>query len=707
MLKSLSFVAAAAVFSSCGKVPNTSKRVAPLNLAAEESQKPEDPYLWLEEVEGQKAVQWCDAQNALAVHNLQSSKSFEEIRAVYEQAFSREDKIVNPYIHKGMVYNFWTDKNHPHGIWRRTPLTEFRKSPEPNWEVLLDIDNLREKEKTSWVYRRAQFCKESNHVLITLSPGGSDKNVVREFDIQSKAFVKGGFELPASKGWATWLQKDQILITRDFGEGSLTESGYPRENRILKRGQKLEDATLLHRMPKAHMLSDPKLIKVDGKQYAYIEDWVDFYHFQYHLYEIGKKKPQTIPVPDHASLQGFHKGWALFKLGRDWISGETLLRQDSLIAMDLRNLKQSPELLFSPATADRYAIHANESQVLVHATTGRSANIYALEQTGSEWESKTLKAPTGTLEFMDNHSPEDGYWVLQEDYLVPPTLHHLDPKTGNWSKQQSTPERFDSSKYQVKYVWYTSKDGTKVPYSLIHKKNLKRNGKNPTILYGYGGFRISLEPYYLDGMAQSWLDAGGVYAIAHIRGGGEFGTRWHEASLKHNRMRCYEDFTAAAEHLIASKITSPDHLGISGGSNGGLLVGACMVLRPDLFRAVLCTVPLLDMQRYHLLHAGSSWIAEYGDPDVRADWEVIKTYSPYHNLKEGVIYPEVFFYTSMLDDRVHPGHARKMAAKMQDMGIPNVHFYESKEGGHSAGTNYKQKAKLKAMRLGFLLDALK
>lgn len=670
----------------------------------------EDPYLWLEDVSGEKPIGWVKEQNAKTQKVLEAEPQFTAIRDKTLEVINSRARIPGVVKRGAFLYNFWQDEKNIRGVWRRTTMVEYKKA-EPAWETVLDLDQLAKNEKENWVWKGSTCLYPSyDRCLLSLSRGGADANVVREFDVIKKAFVAGGFELKEAKGSASWAGRDTVLVQTDFGAGSMTKSGYPRVAKEWQRGTPIESAKLIYEVQDADIAVSH--FQVDEKGYKarqFIDRAVTFFSSERFLREGAKLT--KLDVPADAKMT-YARGMLWVRLKSSWATGDRTYAQGTLIAMDFDRFlrgERNFDVIFEPT--DRKSLAGwtlTRNFLIINELDNVKNRLYEMQLKNGKWIRRAIAMPgLGTVSASAVDADEsDDYFLTLTDYLTPSTL--LLAKGGTDAREvlKSLPAFFDASPYKVEQLEVASKDGERIPYFVVMNKNTKFDGKNPTLLYGYGGFEISLTPMYSAAVGNAWLNNGGVYVVANIRGGGEFGPRWHQAGLKANRQKVFDDFIAIAEDLIAKKVTSPRHLAISGGSNGGLLVGAVAVQRPELFRAVLCIVPLLDMKRYHKLLAGASWVAEYGNPDDAAEWEFISKYSPYQNVKSGVRYPKILFVTSTRDDRVHPGHARKMMARMMEQGH-DVFYYENIEGGHAASANNAQLAYRTALQYSFLLKELK
>jgi len=671
-----------------------------------------DPYAWLEEVEDAKALDWVKAQNAKAEAEIASTPRFKQLEASILTILDSDAKI--PAVQKigEYYYNFWKDKQHERGLWRRTTLAEYRK-PQPQWETVLDLDALNQAEGLSgdekWVWHGADCRKpDYSRCLIALSHGGSDADVTREFDLTSKSFLKDGFFRPAAKGGLGWKDADTVYVYTDFGDGSMTSSGYPRIVKEWKRGTPLSAATVVYEGKTDDMYIAAMRDDTPGFERDFVSRTIAFYNDELYLRGADGKLTK-IDAPNSANKGAFRE-WLTLELREPWTVGGKTYAAGSLLAARFDDFiagKREFEVLFAPTDRTSLASFSFTRHHLVLNVLEDVKNKLSVLTPGAEgWKkSAFVGAPAfGTLAVAAVDADEsDAVWLTAADYLTPSTLSLAE--IGQAPEQlKSMPAFFDASRDVIEQHFATSKDGTKVPYFLVRPKDLKYDGNAPTLLYGYGGFEISLTPSYSGSVGKGWLEQGGVYVVANIRGGGEYGPRWHQAALKANRHKAYEDFAAVAQDLIANKITQPKRLGIQGGSNGGLLTGNMLTQYPELFGAVVVQVPLLDMKRYSHLLAGASWMAEYGNPDT-ADWDYIQKFSPYHLFDPAKTYPPTLFMTSTRDDRVHPGHARKMMAKMLDAG-KDVRYFENVEGGHGGAANNAQTAHMNALAFTFLWQQL-
>ena len=676
-------------------------------MSNNDDNKMKDPYLWLEDVEGKEALQWVESQNELTKERYSQAETFDETYNYLLDDYNSVDRIPFPSIRGQYIYNFWRDKNNIRGIWRRTSLESYQNDA-PEWETVIDVDLLANEENKNWVWRGANCLgPDFKKCLVSLSDGGKDASVLREYDIETKTFVEDGFFAPEAKQYSDWINEDQVLIATDFGEGTLNESGYARQVRLWNRGDNLLSSEILFEGGYQDIFSFPfSEIRPDGNYFGVLEG-PTFFTKILHLY--SNDKLIKVDLPLKVDIYGTYQNLLLISIAEEWLG----FAIGSLLAVNIEDAlaqnitSKSVKMLFEPTdTSFLRSVSIGKDQILVNTLDNIKGKITHFKKIGKTWFESNLR---GFDEDMLSISASDNWsniTFIGSESFTQPTGLYFSEDSEEFKKIKSLPRKFDPSVYEVNQFFSQSKDGTEIPYFQISRNDMVLNSSNPTLLYGYGGFEISLTPSYLSAFSRKWLDQGGVYVIANIRGGGEYGPKWHQSALKANRQRAYDDFISIAEDLISKGVTSPKNLGIRGGSNGGLLVGAVVTQRPDLFNAVICAVPLLDMYRYDKLLAGASWVDEYGDPDNEDEWEFIKKYSPYQNVFPNREYPEIYFYTSTKDDRVHPGHARKMAKKMLDQGHKII-YYENVEGGHSAASNYEQSAFMSALQLEYLNDKLK
>jgi len=691
-----------------------------LTTAAPARAADDDPWLWLEEVQGDKALDWVRERNAATRRRLEAWPGFGTTRERILQVLDSRDRIPAIARRGDFVYNFWQDADHPRGLWRRTTLAEYRQAT-PAWELLLDVDALGRSEGVNWVWAGASCLgPDYTRCLLKLSRGGADAQEVREFDTVTRQFVAGGFSLPEAKSDVVWLDRDTLFVGTDFGPGSLTDSGYPRLIKRWRRGQPLAEAVTVFEAQRSDVAASVHVDPTPGHQRTLLKRAPDFFSSEEFLLVDGQLR--KLDKPADAQL-GFWYGQVLLALRSDWAQGGTTWPRGALLAGDAQAFLDGESrwtALFTPTATRSLAGYALlRHSVLLELLDNVAGRLQEQRFDGRRWQLREVDAPfPGTLHVQSLHDvqvPDDplgeNYLLGYTDFLTPESL--LLGRSGSDRRDplKARPAFFDATGMRVEQRFATSNDGTRVPYFVVWPKGATADGSNPTLLYGYGGFEVPLQPQYSGGFGTAWYGRGGVQVVANIRGGGEFGPGWHQAALKGQRQKAFDDFIAVAEDLVAQRITQPRRLAIQGGSNGGLLVGAVMLQRPELFRAVVCQVPLLDMRRYHRLLAGASWMGEYGDPDDPVQWEWISRYSPYQNVPDatampaGTRLPAVLFTTSTRDDRVHPGHARKMAARLREHGH-DAWLYENIEGGHGGAADNAQRADMLALEFAFLWQEL-
>ena len=699
----------------------------------------EDPYRWLEEVGGDDALAWVEERNRATRDAFANDPAFEALERRVRSILDADDRI--PYVYKAgeAFYNFWQDETNPRGLWRRTTLEEYRK-PDPEWEIVLDLDALGRDEGENWVYSGASILVPTyDRALLRLSRGGADAVVVREFDLVAKDFIEDGFTLPESKGTVAWAGPDEIFVATNFGPGTMTDSGYARIVKLWQRGQPLEDAKTVFEGKTSDVSVGAYAELTPGYEMQFVFRGRDFYNSDRFVRrgdelarrtsdrqvtdtltaskldpsdDVARRSRRLVPleIPTDAGY-AVHRGWLYVVPRSDWMAGGRTYATGSLLAIEMNGFlagERDLAVLFEPGDTTALAGYSlTRNHVLVNildnvrnrievATPGPDgwsvAPLQGVEAAGFQTLGASAVDPDG----------DDRYFLQSTDYLTPPTLSIAsvgdDPVV-----LKRAPAKFDAGGLAITQHWATSADGTRIPYFEVSR--VERTEPRSTLLYGYGGFRIPQVPAYSAGIGSAWLERGGVYVVANIRGGGEFGPAWHQAALKAERPRAFEDFIAVADDLIRRGVTTSKQLGTMGGSNGGLLMGNMLTMRPDLFGAIVAQVPLFDMRRYHELLAGASWMAEYGDPDDPDEWAFIKGFSPYHNLSPDEDYPQLLVTTSTRDDRVHPGHARKLVAKMRAMGH-DVLYYENVEGGHAGAADNAQRAYMWTLAYEFLRQAL-
>jgi prolyl oligopeptidase len=650
-----------------------------------------DPYLWLEDVTGDQALDWVRARNAETAGELTETERFGTLRDEIREVLDADDRI--PYVRRRgeYLYNFWQDASHPRGLWRRSTLQEYRRE-KPNWELLLDLDVLAEAEGENWVWQGATVLRPGfRRALIELSRGGADATVVREFDLDERRFVTDGFTLPEAKSNVGWIDADRVYVGTDFGEGSLTSSGYPRITKEWRRGTPLEESVTVFEGKPDDVSVTAAHDPTEGYERDFVFRSIDFYRSERHL-----RTPEglvRIDVPEDASTSVYRE-WMLVRLRSPWQVGGVDYPAGVLLAIKFEGFVAGDRgfiVLFEPDQHTSLEYYAwTRNHLLLSTLSDVKTELRVLTPGAGRWDEQPLAgAPAfGSAEILDTDPDvSDEYLLNTSGYTVPATLTY-GQVGGEVELLKQAPAFFDIEGISVEQFFATSLDGTKIPYFVVRPRDSEAG---PTLLTGYGGFEVSLTPGYSGVIGRGWLERGGTYVVANIRGGGEYGPEWHTQAIKAARHKVYEDFSAVAADLVERGITTAERLGIQGGSNGGLLMGVMLTRYPQLFGAIVSQVPLLDMKRYHKLLAGASWMAEYGDPDDPDEWSFISQYSPYQNVHSGRCYPPTLFVTSTRDDRVHPAHARKMVAKMRELGYP-VHYHENIEGGHGAAADNEQLA---------------
>jgi len=683
-----------------------------ISLAAM-AQTTDDPYLWLEDVLGDKPLAWVRSRNAESQPLIEGRPEFKPIHERLLGIYNSRERIPAVVKRGKWLYNFWQDAANPRGLWRRTTLDEYRKK-DPAWETVIDVDKLDADEKQPWVWGGADcLYPDYTRCLVRLAPGGSDAAEVREFDTVAKAFVKDGFNVPLAKSDTAWRDRDTVYVATDFGAGSLTTSGYPRIVKEWKRGTPLAAAKTVLEGKASDVSVSAGVYNEKGRRYEMAVDAVSFFEKDSYL-RVGDEW-KRLDVPRDADV-GFGNGYLFLQLKKDWAPVSagvaSTYKAGALIAQKLDAFldgKRAFDVIFEPREGVALqAFGVTRGYAVLDILDHVKSRIAEVRMLDGVWIQRQVPVPeSATIHIAPvDHDENDDYWMTMTSFTQPTTLYLASAGKPEREPLKSLPAFFDAKGLVTEQFEATSKDGTKIPYFVVHRKDAKFDGANPTILYGYGGFEISMTPNYSGTIGSAWLERGGVYALANIRGGGEFGPEWHLTARREGRHKAHDDFIAVAEDLIARKVTSPRHLGIVGGSQGGLLVGAAFTQRPDLYRAVVCQVPLLDMRRFNKLLAGASWMDEYGDPDKPGDWAFISKYSPYQNVVKDRKYPKILFVTSTRDDRVHPGHARKMVAKMREQGH-DVLYYENIEGGHAAASTPTQQAYMWALTYTFLWNELR
>jgi len=706
----------ALILSACDKPAQESNDTAPTvkEPVQETSAKAEDQYLWLEDVLGEESLAWVRAENARTLGILESDPRFHDVEARALGIYNATDKILYADRSGDEMHDFWRDETNVRGVWRKTSVEAYAAGS-PIWETVLDIDALAEAEGRNWVYKGRNCLMSAGRCVVQLSDGGTDSVVLREFDVANRRFVEGGFESPNAKQWANWLDADTLLIATGFGPETINTSGYPRQVRLWDRDSPLSEARLVFEGPATDAFEFPVVSHRDDGTHALVVQGPDFFTQTLHL--LDKDESLTVlPLPQDVSMQGFMGDRMIASLRSDWTVGGATYASGSVVSVTIADLvngtpEASLSTVYAPdAVSSVKSVTVAKDRIYIALLSNVTGRLLAAEAGESGWTISEIGLPeNGSLNVRAADDTANDVFVSFESYLQPESLYRV-MQNGEVRLVQALPERFDPDNFVTEQKFATAPDGVQIPYFMIRPKDLEFDGQRPTLLYAYGGFEQSSTPGYTFPIGNSpnmtsWLEAGGTLVVANIRGGGEFGPKWHQAALKENRQVAFDDMIAVAEDLIATGLTNPRRLGAMGRSNGGLLMGAMLTQRPDLFNAIVCGVPLLDMLRYHKLLAGASWIAEYGNPDIPEEAEFISAWSPYQKMGEMEAYPEVLFYSSTRDDRVHPGHGRKMAARMRELGHSFL-YYENIEGGHAGSSDLKQRAFMDSLQIVYLMQKL-
>ncbi len=692
---------AAVALVSCSTANTTSTAPQPQGMAM----TGEDPYLWLEEVEGERALAWVREQNERSLGQLESDPRFAQLHQDALALANSRDRLPLGGIHDGYYYNFWQDATHVRGIYRRAPIADFARNGDPQWQTVLDIDALAAAENANWVFKGADCLEGTTRCLISLSDGGKDATTYREYDLATRSFVAGGFVVPEAKSGVTWLDQNTLLVATDWGDGSMTESGYPYILRRWTRGTPLASATEVMRGQASDVgVFAGVLQDTDGRRVPIAVQATTF--FESVNYRLDGATPQRINLPAKASIQGLYQGQLIATLQEEWRGHP----QGALIAYPLSetgNEAPNVSVLFAPnARQSIEGVAITRDAILVAGYENVRGRMLRIARSGGAWSTTDIALPeNGSVSFAGSSATESQAFATFQDFLTPSTLYALDQRATTARAVRSLPAQFDASPYISEQFEAVSADGTRVPYFVLRRRDMPMNGENPTLLYAYGGFQVSYTPGYSPNVGKLWLDRGGVYVLANIRGGGEFGPAWHQAGLRTNRQVIYDDFYAVERDLVERRITSPRRLGIMGGSNGGLLMGVMLNQHPEMINAAVVQVPLLDMLRYDQLLAGASWVDEYGSPSNAEERAFLETITPYQNLRPRDDFPVPFVLTSTKDVRVHPGHARKYVARMIELGMP-VLYYENIDGGHSAAANLNEAARRRALEYTYLMQRL-
>jgi prolyl oligopeptidase len=673
-----------------------------------------DPFRWLEDIDAPLSMAWVEGQNARSAKRLEGDPRYETFHTEARAIFTAEDRIATPHFRAGGLDNFWQDAAHVHGVWRHASVASYRTAT-PQWETLLDLDALSKAEGKNWIWKGADCLKPAQTLcLVRLSNGGSDAVEDREFDTTTRTFVTGGFHFPNGKQNLDWLDHDHVIATREWTLGEVTTSGYGYVVKVVDRAGATRE---VFRGARTDVSAGPTVLYGEGGRAdgVILRRGLTFFESEFSLLTdplSGKGGPVRIPLPPKVQLETYVDGQVVFSLKQPWAAGGKTYGAGSVISYDLAELKRDPaaarpQLVFAPGPHDSVqTVDASKDRLIVTLLRDVKGAVDTYDHKAGVWLGHALPLPANANINQVSASDDDDQVIFTaEGFLDPTSLWLADAAAFTAAKIKTLPARFDASKDVVEQYWATSTDGTKIPYFVVRPKAMKADGSTPTIMYGYGGFEIAKPPVYVPEMGKIWLERGGAYVIANIRGGGEFGPAWHDAVLREKRQLAFDDFAAVARDMFKRKITSPRRLGIYGRSNGGVLTTVSMTQHPELWNAIVIESPLIDMLRYNHLSAGASWVAEYGDPDVPADREFIAKYSAYQNLKPGVKYPEPYITTNTRDDRVHPGHPRKYAAMLEQMGIPYL-YYEQTFGGHANDADPELNARRWARHYVYLAQKL-
>lgn len=681
------------------------------------SNTPSDPLSkdlsYLEEIESPQVRRFVEVENVLSTARLKTDPLFPVIEKEILDIVTAKDKLPMFFFLHGYLYQYWQDQIHVRGQLKRIAVADFNAKKD-NWEVAFDLDKLAKAEGQNWVWKSLNcYKKDQTKCLFFLSNGGKDAITAREYDLNKKEFVQDGFSFPESKSQFEWYNENTILWTDATNPKKLTTSGYPQVLKSIKRGQKLDEATFITDVPQHYVSIDCWSLEDQGNLHFVIYKSISFYEYEvYYLADLATQKLVKVPIPKDAEFRTIFKDQIVFSIKSDYPLGPKVARPGTLLSFPLFTLQtmQNPEIIFLPSNTEvLQATTTSRDRLWLSTLSDVKRTLMTVDRVNNKWVLKKFNHQ------LPNHT--QGNWALQAidndtnrtyfnytNFLTPSQIYFseaADKPNLKLKLVKTAPKRFDAAKFTSEQFKVKSKDGTLIPYFVVRAKNLKYDGKNPTLQYGYGGFEAAMTPYYLGVPGKVWLSRGNVYVLANIRGGGEYGPEWHKAALGVNRQKAFDDFAAVSEDLIKRKITSSQHLGIMGGSNGGLLTSALLVQRPDLYSAVVSEVPLTNMIRFNKLLAGASWQAEYGNPDIPTERDALMKYSPLHNIRPGTKYPEPFYITSTKDDRVHPAHARQMVARLKQLGYP-VLYFENIDGGHGRAANLKEYATMLGMEYTYL-----
>ncbi len=671
----------------------------------------DDPYIWLEDWTGPRAMAWVEAENARTLKRLQGDPRYKAFHGEALAIAAAKDRIAYPSLINGRVFNLWRDAEHPQGIWRYTSEAGYAAA-DPTWTTILDLDALSKAEGKKWVWKGASCLDpDERFCLLNLSDGGEDAVTLREFDLQTGSFVEGGFNLPTSKQNEAWLDKNILLIARDWGAGTMTTSGYPFVLKTLKRGQPLSAAQEIYRGEAGDQVGVWPFILSDGQgnRAAFVRRGTTF--FSNETFLLTPQGPKKLPLPGKSNIQGMVDGHVLIQTSEEWKSGGVTVPTGAVATVTLKDIEDggvlTPTVIFAPnARQSVDGVTATKTRVIVAINDNVRGRALVFTPGTTGWTSTPLTLPdNASIGVVAATDKSDLAYVNVTGFLDPTTLWSVDAANPAPKQVKALPAKFDAANHVVEQFEAVSTDGTRIPYFIVHRKDIALDGSTPTIMTAYGGFEVSNTPSYGAITGKLWLERGGSYVLANIRGGGEFGPAWHQAGLKTKRQIIYDDFAAVARDIFARKLSSPERFGIYGGSNGGLLMGVEFNQHPELWKAVAIQVPLLDMIRYEQIAAGASWVDEYGSVSVPAEKAFLEKISPYANIKKGGAYPEPYIWTTTKDDRVGPQHARKFAARLKEYGLPYL-FYEDTAGGHSGDADIEQGARLQALQMTYFAEKL-
>lgn len=670
----------------------------------------DDPYLWLEDVEGERALAWVREQNQRSLAILEGDQRYAQLHADALALANNRDRLPLGGIHDGHYYNFWQDQTHVRGIYRRAPVTEFARNAAPNWETVIDVDAIAAAENANWVFQGADCLEGTTRCMIALSDGGRDASTYREYDLATRSFVPGGFVVPEAKSSVAWIDRDTLLVGTDWGDGAVTESGYAFIIKRWRRGEPLASAQEVIRGQTTDVGVFAGVLQGTRGERVPIAVEADTF-FESTYWRLDGGQPQRFTLPSKVTVRGIFNDHLIVTVEQDWTpEGGSAIASGSLVAISMNSatapVPRTQVLLAPGARQSIESVAITRDAVLVAGFENVRGQLLRFALNGGAWTRTLIDLPqNGSINFAGSSPTDSEAFAVFEDYLTPDTLYALDERATRPRALRSLPALFDASRFVTEQYEAVSRDGTRVPYFVVRPRDMEFNGQNPTLLYGYGGFQVSLPPGYSPYVGKLWLERGGVYVLANIRGGGEFGPAWHQAGLRTQRQVIYDDFYAVQRDLVERGITSPRRLGMMGGSNGGLLMGVMLNQHPEMVNAAVVQVPLLDMLRYDQLLAGASWVDEYGSPSNPEERAFLETITPYQNLRARPDFPLPFVLTSTKDDRVHPGHARKYVARMMELGMP-VLYYENIDGGHSAAANLNEAARRRALEYTYLMQRL-